>query len=73
MPESTAAAVDSLWFRERIGGFLAGVASGITKLLVGHPFDTVRSGPSVCRSVPDNRLLPTTTTTTTTTTTADSL
>ncbi|KAJ2746390.1 hypothetical protein GGI20_001386 [Coemansia sp. BCRC 34301] len=28
--------------RDRIVGFAAGVASGATKLLVGHPFDTVK-------------------------------
>jgi hypothetical protein len=28
--------------RDRIGGFAAGIASGATKLAVGHPFDTVK-------------------------------
>ncbi|KAJ2733042.1 hypothetical protein IW152_003365 [Coemansia sp. BCRC 34962] len=28
--------------RDRVAGFAAGVASGATKLLVGHPFDTVK-------------------------------
>ncbi|KAJ1992939.1 hypothetical protein H4R33_000815 [Dimargaris cristalligena] len=27
---------------ERLHGFIAGVASGITKLAVGHPFDTIK-------------------------------
>ncbi|CAG8815718.1 18014_t:CDS:2, partial [Dentiscutata erythropus] len=26
----------------RLIGFMAGVASGVTKLLVGHPFDTIK-------------------------------
>ncbi|KAL1922754.1 uncharacterized protein VTP21DRAFT_9130 [Calcarisporiella thermophila] len=29
-------------FRHRLNGFMAGVASGITKLIVGHPFDTIK-------------------------------
>ncbi|CAG8718870.1 11818_t:CDS:2, partial [Ambispora leptoticha] len=28
----------------RIRGFLAGVVSGVTKLCVGHPFDTIKEG-----------------------------
>ncbi|KAJ1854172.1 hypothetical protein H4R99_007551, partial [Coemansia sp. RSA 1722] len=28
--------------RDRIAGFAAGIASGATKLFVGHPFDTVK-------------------------------
>ncbi|KAJ2766966.1 hypothetical protein IWQ56_003512 [Coemansia nantahalensis] len=28
--------------RDRLAGFAAGIASGATKLLVGHPFDTVK-------------------------------
>ena len=28
--------------RERAKGFVGGTVSGLTKLLVGHPFDTVK-------------------------------
>jgi solute carrier family 25 carnitine/acylcarnitine transporter 20/29 len=28
--------------RKELGGFLAGIGSGVTKLVVGHPFDTIK-------------------------------
>jgi solute carrier family 25 carnitine/acylcarnitine transporter 20/29 len=33
---------EKLDIRDQVVGFLAGLASGITKLLVGHPFDTIK-------------------------------
>lgn len=28
--------------RKEAAGFLAGIGSGVTKLVVGHPFDTIK-------------------------------
>ncbi|KAJ1999275.1 hypothetical protein GGI04_004072, partial [Coemansia thaxteri] len=41
-PERTAAPRQMATARDRLAGFAAGIASGATKLFVGHPFDTVK-------------------------------
>ncbi|KAH8551910.1 mitochondrial carrier domain-containing protein [Umbelopsis sp. PMI_123] len=41
-PTVSNASLDDKSFANRARGFAAGVASGITKLAVGHPFDTIK-------------------------------
>jgi solute carrier family 25 carnitine/acylcarnitine transporter 20/29 len=49
-PSVSNASLDDKSFANRARGFAAGVASGITKLAVGHPFGNVTSPPTFVSS-----------------------
>lgn len=50
-PTATATANNGSPGSVRLKGFAAGTASGLTKLVVGHPFDVIKVRPSLSRSL----------------------